>query len=212
MLKDFGIFLKEFLNNFHSTGAIAPSSPALARAILKPLRHRPARPIQVLEVGPGTGAFTWAILRHLRPGDSLHIYELNPGFYAYLREKLAPFLAPGQPVKVVLHHADIRRLPHAVVYDYIISGLPFANFQRATVVEIMEIYLRHLASQGVLSYFEYLIPHRLRLRFMRAEDRGRMLRLLRKLDQYVRKHQIHSSRVWLNLPPARARHLRKQPA
>jgi phosphatidylethanolamine/phosphatidyl-N-methylethanolamine N-methyltransferase len=209
MLKDLGLFLGEFLSNFHATGAVAPSSPALARAILKPLQHRPNRPIKVLEVGPGTGAFTFQILKHLRPEDALQIYELNPKFHAHLEGKLAPWLSAAQGVKVSLLNRDIRRLPAGMTFDYIISGLPFANFNSGQVAEIMNLYLSHLAREGVLSYFEYLIPHRLRLRFMRAADRKRMLWLSKRLATYARKHQVLSSRVWFNLPPARARHFKK---
>lgn len=211
MIKDISLFFNEFLTNFHSTGAIAPSSPALAKAISRHLRQRPARPIKVLEVGPGTGAFTLKLLKQLRPGDCLDIYELNPRFHALLTRKLSAWLEGTHPVRVSLYHEDIRRMKKGQTYDFIISGLPFANFDDKTVAEIMDIYLRHLTPEGVLSYFEYLLPHRLRLRFMQNSERKRMIRLSRTLRRYIEKHQFHASQVWFNLPPARTRHLTPSP-
>ena len=49
------IFLSQVLSNFGTVGAIAPSSPPLAKAIVRPLQDRPKRPISVLEAGAGTG-------------------------------------------------------------------------------------------------------------------------------------------------------------
>lgn len=211
MFQDLRLFWREFRGNFISTGAILPSSAALARAILRPLKHRlPNVPVRVLEVGPGTGAFTFAILRHLVPGDVLHIYELNPKFYTHLKKKLEAHPA-AQAIEWHLHAEDIRRLRSTLQFDYIISGLPFANFPPGLFCEIMEIYLEHLAPHGVLSYFEYLIPHRLRLQFLKSEEKSRVRRLLAKLRTYIRRHEIDSARIWLNVPPARARHLKKLP-
>lgn len=211
MFQDIRVFWREFRDNFTSTGAILPSSDALARAILRPLKRRPQNaPVRVLEVGPGTGAFTFSIVRHLVPGDVLHIYELNPRFYAHLKKKLEVH-PDAQTIEWHLHAEDIRRLRSTLQFDYIISGLPFANFPPALFCEIMEIYLAHLKPHGVLSYFEYLIPHRFRLQFLKSADKSRLRRLLAKLRMYVRKHEIDSTRVWLNMPPARARHLTKVP-
>src|SRR5512139_3062682 len=89
MLKDFRLFYSEFRRNFITTGAIAPSSPLPAKAMIYPLKQRVNNPIRVLEVGAGTGAFTHRILRELRSGDSLDIYELNPRFFRALNENLS---------------------------------------------------------------------------------------------------------------------------
>jgi|GEM_PF-5408819 len=43
------LFWVEILRNFKTVGALAPSSPALARAMLRPLARRPNRPIRVME-------------------------------------------------------------------------------------------------------------------------------------------------------------------
>lgn len=210
MLHDLHLFFSEFRRNFTSTGALAPSSPALANAMLKPLRRRPVRNIKVLEVGPGTGAFTFQILRHLRPGDTLCIFELNDRFYQYLKERLEKNAGRRPGVRVDLYHRDIRALDHDTRYDYIISGLPFANFEAETVSEIMGLYLDHLAPGGVISYFEYILPRRLRLLLIKPHKRERVHRMLAWLKTCVQRHQTQCSHVWFNFPPARVRHLQRQ--
>ena len=50
-------FLRQFRTRSHDTGALLPSSPALARALASEFRKAPP-PRRVLEVGPGTGAVT----------------------------------------------------------------------------------------------------------------------------------------------------------
>jgi phosphatidylethanolamine/phosphatidyl-N-methylethanolamine N-methyltransferase len=205
MLFDIQLFLKEFWGSFSSTGAILPSSPSLARAILKPLRQRPKSPIRILEVGPGTGAFTFTILKHLKQGDALYIYELNDRFYDYLRQRLSKINTSGIDIK--LFHRDVLTLKEDIQFDYIISSLPFSNFNARTIKHIMDMYLSHLTSQGTLSYFEYLLPHRLRIRFLNSNQRLRVQRMLVRLKKYTSVHQVAYSDTWLNVPPARAHHL-----
>lgn len=210
MFRDLRLFFNEFYRNFSSTGALAPSSPALAASILKPMRQRPKRNIRVLEVGPGTGAFTFHILRKLQPGDILDIYELNLKFYQHLQHRLEKGAEKWPGVVIQLHHRDIRSLKQTQQYDYIVSGLPFANFEAETVSEIMDLYLAHLAPKGVISYFEYILPHHFRLLLLKPHKRESVRRMLARLKTYVQRHQTHSSQVWLNFPPARARHLQHQ--
>lgn len=210
MFKDFRLFFKEFQSNFTSTGAIAPSSPQLSRAILKPIRNRPLRPIKVLEVGPGTGAFTFDILKLLKPGDTLHIYELNEKLFQHLKKKIASKSKNIERINVQLWQTDIRTLKSGIRYDYIISSVPFVNLNSRVFCEIMDNYLRHLAPEGVISYFEYILPYRLRLQFLKPGEHQRVKRCISTMKSYLRKHQVAHDHVWLNLPPASARHLKKQ--
>ncbi|HET9784113.1 MAG TPA: hypothetical protein VFP94_04030, partial [Terriglobales bacterium] len=67
------LFYEQFRHHFQATGAIAPSGAFLARAMTAPIAracHSVRSRLRVLEVGPGTGVFTRAILQQLRPGDS----------------------------------------------------------------------------------------------------------------------------------------------
>ena len=73
------VFLSQVLSNFGTVGAIAPSSPLLAKAIVQPLQDRPERPISVLEVGAGTGVFTARILKSLDRETGWTFTSRTPG-------------------------------------------------------------------------------------------------------------------------------------
>src|SRR2546426_10859047 len=157
MFEDYRLFYSQFRSRFTTTGAIAPSSNHLAKAVVLPLTERPARSIAVLEVGPGTGSFTHHILRHLRSGDTLDLYELNPKFYSFLIKSLDKEKTKKKGIQLTIQNADIRSLRTKTQYDFIISGLPFFAFEPQMVSEILDVYLEHLSPTGVLSYFEYVL-------------------------------------------------------
>ena len=71
------VFLKQFGQQFETTGSLIPSSRFLAKAITRFLANRTRHPVRVLECGPGTGAFTSQIVQHLQPGDVFDLVELN---------------------------------------------------------------------------------------------------------------------------------------
>jgi phosphatidylethanolamine/phosphatidyl-N-methylethanolamine N-methyltransferase len=209
MFKDLKLFITEFRNNWISTGAILPSSSSLAKAIVAPLQRRSYGSISVLEVGAGTGAFTVQVLKWLRPGDQLDIYELNPKFYAFLVKLLSqPGLCPPG-IQCRLFNSDCRNLEKGRLYDFIISGLPLNNFDSGTVSEIFRVYLDHLRPEGTLSYFEYTLLNEIKLQFLKPPGRQRALKAKQAVQSFVRKYQFSSDQVWWNFPPARARHCRK---
>ncbi len=214
MLRDVRLFISEFRNNWINTGAIAPSSPRLAKAIVNPLRRRPLHPISILEVGPGTGAFTQEICLVLRAGDNFDIYELNPRFCSFLRGQLDSYGLDSRGINCKIHNEDIRDLNNKVQYDYIISGLPLNNFSARTVSEILRTLLDHLKVGGTLSYFEYNLLHEIKSCFLNPREKQEALQVRRTVANFINQHQVDSDQVWWNLPPARARHCRKkdQPA
>jgi phosphatidylethanolamine/phosphatidyl-N-methylethanolamine N-methyltransferase len=209
MLKDFVLFFSQFTKNFTTTGAIAPSSPWLGRAVTHPLSQRSPRPIQVLEVGPGTGAFTRQIARHLLPGDRLEIYELNARFCDHLRKNLPWEDFRSKEIHCRLHNADVRDIGRDIEYDYIVCGLPFNNFEPSLVSEILAVLIDRLAADGVFSYFEYNFSHEFKSKFLKPSDRQRMIAVGRIVRAFIKQHQFGYRQVWLNLPPARARYCRK---
>src|SRR4051812_29421510 len=81
-------FLRQFRTRQHDTGSLLPSSPALARALATQFRSG-TPPRRVLEVGPGTGAVTEALLQLLRPGDQFDIVEINEHSIALLERRFA---------------------------------------------------------------------------------------------------------------------------
>ncbi len=135
-------FFGQFRQQYHTTGSILPSSRALGRALTRPMRHARG-PRRILEVGPGTGAVTAAILRALRPGDLLDIVEINAQFVAVLERRFAEepaFRACRGQARLI--HAPLQEVAGVHAYDFMISGLPLNNFSVDLVKEIFLSYER----------------------------------------------------------------------
>lgn len=205
------VFLRQFLDRFETTGAIAPSSAALAREITAPFRARDrSRPVRVLEVGPGTGAFTLPLLRELGPDDRLDLVEANAEFVRYLAELFATHPTHQRVAgQVRLIHGCVPEAMPAGPYDFVVSGLPLNNFQPGLVQRILEGLLAGLAAGGVLSYFEYLAVRDLKRLFVSEAERRRLDGVEAVLGSFIRRYQFRARRVYANLPPACARHLRR---
>jgi phosphatidylethanolamine/phosphatidyl-N-methylethanolamine N-methyltransferase len=210
MLKDLRLFYSEFRRNFITTGAIAPSSPLLAKAMIFPLKQRQVEPIRVLEVGAGTGAVTQHLLKELRPGDKLDIYELNPRFFLVLQKNLQITHYINQGIQCALHNDDVRSLPPGAFFDFIISGLPLNNFEPQTVEEFLETFLNHLSPGGILAYFEYIGTREFQSKIVKGPERERLVRVGIAVNTFLQKYQYDSNHVWWNLPPAKARYCRKE--
>jgi phospholipid N-methyltransferase len=207
-----GTFWRESRRHFKNTGALLPSSRFLARALSGPLAGHRA-PCRILEVGPGTGSVTRAILRHLQPGDQLDCVELNEHFVERLRLCLRHdprFLPHSRRVRVI--HSPVEALPGEAVYDYIVSGLPLNNFPVGLVREIFKAYSRLIKPGGVLSYFEYVLIRQLKSPFVNRVERRRLYRVGRVVGQYIRTCQVRRQQVLMNVPPAVVRHLHLKPA
>ncbi len=201
-------FLKQFRDEFHSTGAIAPSSRFVARALTGPFEKRTG-PLRVLEIGPGTGAITRHIVNLLGPDDRLDLVELNEKFVAMLRHRLEhepEFRAVAD--RVHLHSCAIQDFQAAEPYDFIISGLPINNFPADLVEEIFSIYFKLLAPHGQVSYFEYMYVRPLRRLVSGSSERKRLRELDRVISPYLHRHRVRRNWIFVNLPPAWVQHLR----
>jgi len=201
--------MHQAVKNVRQTGAVLPSSPALARVMTRTLRAADG-PKRLLEVGPGTGAFTREMLAALRPGDELHIVELNPAFCARLEARLlGPFRRRNPNAHVYLHQAPIEQANLEGVFDFIVCGLPFNNFPSTLVRSIFRQLLSLLAPSGELVYFEYA-----GVRVMKAplvgSDGRRHLRQISNLGRALRRrHRGKREFVLGNFPPAIAVRLRR---
>jgi phospholipid N-methyltransferase len=211
-LKDCAEFLGEFRRNFHTTGAILPSSRFLARALVSEVAL-PRGPARILEVGPGTGPVTREIARVLQPDDRLVAVEINPKFVRHLRERIQiEPLFKEHAHKIELIEAPVESLPGEGVYDFIISGLPFNNFPPGQVRAIFRTFVRLLKPGGTMTYFEYLLVRQLKTPFVNHQERRRLRHVGRVIARYVREYQVRHKRVLVNVPPATVRHLRFKPA
>jgi phospholipid N-methyltransferase len=201
-------FYRQFRDQYHTTGSILPSSRALARAMTRPMRQA-ASPRRILEVGPGTGAITAEIVRQLRPGDQFDIVEINADFVAFLGQRFSEepeFRKRRAQTRIM--HSPLQAAPGAQVYDFMISGLPLNNFSLDLVEDIYRSYERLLKRTGTLTCFEYVWIRAMKMPFVSEPERDRLTRLTHYLEAKIRRHQIGEEFVFLNVPPAVARHLR----
>jgi phospholipid N-methyltransferase len=102
----------------------------------------------VLELGPGTGAFTRALLRNGVTENDLILVERNPVFAALLRRRY-----PG--ATMIEGDAQHLNLPVAGSVGAAISGLPLLSMPKQTVRDILSAVFQHLADGASLFQFTY---------------------------------------------------------
>src|SRR6266702_3875197 len=91
----YGDFLRGLVHDPKGVCAPTPSSPALARAIAEEVD--PLREGLVIELGPGTGVVTQALLQHGVAADRLVAIEQEPNFARLMRQRFP---------SIELHHRD----------------------------------------------------------------------------------------------------------
>jgi phospholipid N-methyltransferase len=168
------------------TGAIGPSSAALARRIVEWIDFESAR--VVIELGPGTGAVTSHILERLKPGTKFFAVERNPAMVEALRARFPD---------ITVHEASVAALPALCaqegieVADAMICGLPWAAFGEALQAELLSALLGCMRPHGQFVTFAYL--------------QGLMLPSGRRFAQTLQGKFTEVGRsqtVWRNMPPA----------
>ncbi len=208
---EWGNFIGEARRHFHEVGAVLPSSRFLARALVSEMK-KPRAPARILEVGPGTGSVTAEIVKHLLPGDRLDLVELNPQFVNHLQKRFANEARFNcRREQVTIRNSAIQELPGESTYDFIISGLPLNIFPVHLVREIYRVFTRVLKPGGTLSYFEYIFVRQLKSPFVSRQERRRLLSVGRVVGKYIGAYQFRAQRVFVNVPPAVARHLHLKP-
>src|ERR1700722_3308516 len=180
-LADSGLFLREWFANPQRTGSVAPSSPKLAAAMAHWLPSDPKS--FVLELGPGTGAVTEALIKRGLREDRLVAIEHNPNTARVLREKFPR----AQIITGDAWHLDVllREQRHPIEsVGAVISSLPLLNFPLKKAEALAQKIRDILEPHGNWVQYSYRI-HKVR-------PRGSASFRLRA-----------SKIVWLNLPPAR---------
>jgi phosphatidylethanolamine/phosphatidyl-N-methylethanolamine N-methyltransferase len=207
-LYDQRVFWRQFRENFHTTGALAPSSRFLGRALAR-FVGQVASPQRILEVGPGTGAVTSCLVRRLGPADRLDLVELNDQFVRRLRERFdheSAFAAVANRSRVL--HQKVESLAPDDPYDLIISGLPLNNFAVVDVERFLQTFQQLLRPGGTLSFFEYVAIRRARALTSGQGERQRLRGIDRALANVLGPHAIDRDLVLRNLPPAWVHHVR----
>ena len=165
-------------------GAVWPSSPALADMMIRAARVRSAD--FVLEIGPGSGAFTGPILKNLRPEARFLAVEKCPVLAKTVSEKFPTARIVAGCATELTGHLQDHGNP-----DSIVSGLPWAAFDDHLQNSILREITSSIAKDGIFATFAYFGPHRLKA--------GRAFR--KKLDHHF--GEVGKTPVVLaNLPPA----------
>lgn len=180
-LSDSTVFLREWIVNPQRTGAVAPSSPQLGAAMARWLPRNPES--YVLELGPGTGAVTDALLKHGLREDRLVAIEKNGTLTNLLRKRFTQArILTGDAWDLDTLLADLPQPVTAV--GAVISSLPLLNFPKEQADALAHKIRNILEPRGRWVQYSYQI----------IKDRSR-----------GGEHfdLVASKVVWLNLPPAR---------
>jgi len=184
-LSDTGLFLQEWLANPKRTGSIVPSSRGLATAMARWLPKDPES--YVLELGPGTGVVTDALIAQGLREKKLVVIEHNPKMAGLLRDRYPRahiITGDAWELDTLLRDRQIESV------GAVISSLPLLNFSEDQAEALAQKIRVMLEPQGNWVQFTYRL-HKLR-------PRG------------AANFQLHASKiVWFNVPPARVSVLQK---
>jgi len=197
------VFLWRFAEQPESMGAVAPSSRHLAEALSEYVQPGTVlEPRRFLEVGPGTGAVTQEIVKHVGPADCLDVVELDGELAQMLREKYA-----GEP-RVCVHHCSIVDWKPSYAYDAVVVGVPFNALPHSLVQEIWE-HLKTLSKTGATTaYFSYWGLPEVKKALLSKEERRDFKKIQKYLKALYHAHGTGKKKIWPNVPPAVVRYLR----
>ncbi len=166
-------------------GAIAPSSKFLAKDIVAQLKQvlsgNSCSPLNILEIGAGTGPLTKEIAKHLRSKDNLDIVEIHKKFYQIVKTKY-------RDPNIHVHHTDILNFQPDKQYDFIFSSLPYENMPENISRDIWKKKLQLCDTGAFITYFKYL-----KFRDFKCDFEEKVV------NQYGQNKKV----VLLNLPPAK---------
>lgn len=170
--------LSQWLRSPKGTGAIAPSGRALARAMVAELD--PAIEGTVVELGPGTGPVTQALVESGFGPDRLVLVEQNRQFRHHLETLYGDItVVEGDAFEI----ASLAAVVEAAPLNGIVSSLPLLNWPQDTRRKLLDDCLSMLPPGAPFVQFTY----------------GPSAPIAcQRSDVAVSK----SKRIWLNLPPA----------
>ena len=172
-------FIRSWIEKPLTTGAVTPSGRALARTMAAYVD--PSRPGPVIELGPGTGPVTEALLAQGIDSSRLMLIEFDPTFCRLLRARYpAATIVQGDAYALKRLLSGVLQRPAAGV----VSGLPlFTKPLRMRLRLLFEAFAL-MAPGAPFVQFTYnaVAPIPTRLDRVRVEA---------------------SERVWMNIPPAR---------
>ena len=143
-------YLKTFATSPLKMGSVTATSRPLADLMVRYSRPDPAG--YTLEIGPGTGAVTEALIRAGIPPERIVSVEYDRGFCRHLRKRFP---------KVNILHGDALDLDNALgefrslTFSAGLSGIPLLNLPKAKRAPYLESVLDRLAPGGIVTQLSY---------------------------------------------------------
>jgi phosphatidylethanolamine/phosphatidyl-N-methylethanolamine N-methyltransferase len=171
-------FLRSWIEKPLRMGAVMPSSKVLARTVARYVDPHSSAP--VIELGPGTGAITDALIAHGVAEKRLVLVEFDPGFCALLRERYPQAtVIQGDAYNLDQTLSEWKEPAAAMV-----SGLPLVTKPMLIRLKLMrDAFLKMEAGAPFIQFTYSVAPP-----------------IPKSLPGI---HTQASERVWMNLPPAR---------
>ena len=172
-------FIRSWIEKPLSTGAVMPSSKVLARTMARYVDPTSTGP--VIELGPGTGPVTQALVQHGVDPKRLVLVEFNPDFCRLLRTRYpAATVVQGDAYRLRRLLETYVKAPAAAI----VSGLPLVTKPVRTRLRLISDAMALLAPGAPFVQFTYAMvtPIPKALTGITAQA---------------------SELIWMNVPPAR---------
>jgi len=181
LLGDETHFWRKLLENPRLTGAVAPSGPFLARAMARAMGI--PRDGLVIELGPGTGPVTKALIEHGVARENLVLVEYDPSFCRLLAQRFAPArVIQGDAYDLT---KTLQEFAGAQIVA-IVSSLPLLNQPPPLRAKLIDDAFALMGPLGVFVQFTYGL-----------DSPAPRKACINKYSGYC------SPPIWRNLPPAR---------
>lgn len=144
---DFLSFLRAWIADPWRVAAIAPSGQTLARLITSEIKPSDG---PVIELGPGTGVFTKAILQRGVAEVDMLLIEYGSDFMRLLQQRF-----PNARV-LWMDAAQLAQYDHFMApAGAVVSGLPLLSMSPRKVMAILTGAFRHMKDGGTFYQFTY---------------------------------------------------------
>jgi phosphatidylethanolamine/phosphatidyl-N-methylethanolamine N-methyltransferase len=172
-------FLRSWIEKPLHVGAVMPSGRVLARTMARYVDIDSDGP--VIELGPGTGAITNALIAHGVDQKRLVLVEYNPGFCALLRDRY-PQAKVVQADAYALRDSlwNVLTAPASAV----VSGLPLVTKPMLTRLKLIRDAFVAMAPGSPFVQFTYSVAPPIPKSLPGVSTEA-------------------SERIWMNVPPAR---------
>src|SRR5215472_13668134 len=145
-------FLRSWIEKPLHMGAVMPSGKLLARTMAQYVDINSEGP--VIELGPGTGAITNALIEHGVEQKRLVLVEYNPGFCALLRDRYPQAkVVQGDAYKLRTSLGQALEAPASAV----VSGLPLVTKPMLTRLKLIRDAFTALAPGAPFVQFTYSV-------------------------------------------------------